>query len=627
MVDIIENYTARLHYIIDNNKVAQWVAIIKLKKDNKDLYSWLLQSTPFLPETVKVTERIYCIINNISAQPVCKMCGKTATFRDYTFGYNTYCGPKCSANDPDSKEKKKATNRQRYGADYFLGTKECLKKTKATCQEKYGVDNVKQLDETTLKIRKTNLKNRGFEHHTQDPIYIKEQQTRNLTKWGNVNPMNTPEVLAKNKAKFGSEHYMCTAEFREKSAATLQNVYGVDNILQVPEIKARALATNLKLYGNENFSQSHYTNFEYWNDIEYIKKHFITDRRVDYTKAKLFFNAAYETLLNHFKNELQIDIENKGTSQDEIDIITYIHAIVPGATIQQGNRTLLKYEEIIEGCAKKKHKELDIYLPEFNLAIEFDGIFWHSIGTHGHTTTKEENKRRRTNAQMKVNMLAQKGIKLLSIWENEWHTPYKQKIWKSMIRASLGKTRKIFARKCDIKSITPKEEIIFLKENHMQGYVGGTTHRYGLFYKGVLKAVMTFGKARFNNDFADFELLRFATERKHTIVGGASKLLSYFQKEMNYPTILSYANKRWSMGKLYEALGFVYLKTTNPSSYYFKNSENGRAPKMLHWGASQKHKIEKLVKIYNPELSAQDNLFFNGYRKIYDAGQLVYLLK
>jgi hypothetical protein len=628
---IEQTYLNRLKNIVASNNIAQIASIIKLKVSNRDLCQWIINTTSFLPETSVMTARVYCIINNITKLPLCNYCKKPIKFRDYNFGFNSYCGAKCSAKDPEVKNKKKATNRERYGSDYFLGTKECLEKTRITNLEKYGVENVANVQSVKDKKQNTCLEKYGV-HHAMLVSSIKDKvKQTNLEKYGTTHNMNNQETLAKNKEKYGHEYFVCSPGFKDIATKAIKAKYGdhITNVSQVPEVRAKAKDTMASLYGTDNYPQSHYTNFEFWNDVKYIKNNFIiNDDQIDYKKACSFFNAAERTIQLHFRDTLGFNIKSRqGTSQDELDIIDYIRFLVPDIQIEQGNRSILVYEEIIGDDIINRHRELDIYLPEYKLAIEFDGLFWHSLGTNGYTASKSENKRKIFNLQMKVNMLQQKGIRLLDIWENEWHTPRKQEIWKSMIRAALGKSRRLFARECVVQNITPKEEIKFLVANHIQGYVGGSSHRYGLFYKGILKAVMTFGKARFENDFTDFELLRFATEKKHTIIGGASKLLTHFQKAEHYPSILSFANKRWSSGKMYDTLGFALLRTTNPSPYYFLNAASGRAPRMLHWTSIQKHNINKLIDNFDPDLSAEANLFNNGYRKIYDAGQLVYLLK
>ena len=132
--------------------------------------------------------------------------------------------------------------------------------------------------------------------------------------------------------------------------------------------------------------------------------------------------------------------------------------------------------EIITLSKKVIGEELDIYLPEFKLAIEFNGLYWHN------EITKDKNYHKR-----KSDLCKDKGIQLIHIWEDDWN--YKQDIVKSMILNKLNKTSiKIYARKCNLKEITNNETIRkFLNENHIQGFVGSTV-KLGLFYNNELAA-------------------------------------------------------------------------------------------------------------------------------------------
>lgn len=615
----------RLEAIVSNNNPEQYASIIKLKQSNKDLLQWITQETNFLNASAKMTERIYCIMHNITTPILCKFCNKPVKFRNYNFGYNMYCGAKCSTNDPDCKEKKKATNREKYGADYFLGTKECLEKTKATVQQKYGVDNVAHIAEVRERTKQTNIERYGHIAPVGNAEVRKTIQETSLKRYGVTCPMNSEKVRDQIEERTGYRYAAQNPEHIEKMKRAFVEKYGVKNASQVPEMKKKKIQNYMDRYGVPNHKQKHYTNMEYWQDKEYIITHFIKNNKIDFDKAEDFFNASDQTIRDHFTSTLNIKVSNSRVSRAETQIIDFIKTIKPNIIIEQSNRTLIKFtEHTHEGKTVDRHREVDIYLPEYKLGIEFDGIYFHSIGAADIASRPNECKKKRTNQNIKIKALSKLGIKLLIIWENEWSTdPVKQAIWKSKIASCLNKTRKIGARKCEVREISRDEEISFLNKNHLQGYVVGSSHRIGLYYNNVLKAVMTFGKPRFERDLADYELLRFATEKKHTIVGGASKLLKYFERQTNFPSILSYANKRWSNGNLYEALGFTHLRDTNPSSFFFLGSIAN--PKLIHWRTHKKDRMIELCSDYNSELSMETNLFNNKYRKIYDCGHMVYI--
>ena len=66
----------------------------------------------------------------------------------------------------------------------------------------------------------------------------------------------------------------------------------------------------------------------------------------------------------------------------------------------------------------------------------------------------------------------------------------------------------------------------------------------------------------------NFELHRFASKINNNIIGGASKLLSYFEKTFMPDVIISYSKRDYSDGNLYEKLGFRLDKICDPGFYW-----------------------------------------------------------
>jgi hypothetical protein len=195
-------------------------------------------------------------------------------------------------------------------------------------------------------------------------------------------------------------------------------------------------------------------------------------------------------------------------------------------------------------------KEVDILLPDLGLAIEFNGIYWHSKQDKNYHKDKSD--------------LAEScDFQLIHITDYNWLN--KQEIVKSMLRSKLGKTTKIPARKTILKPISfPRA---FLEANHIQGPGAPTALNYGLFYLGDLVAVATFAKPRFDKE-ADIELIRYASKLNTTVVGGLSKLL-----KTQTGVITTYANRDFSVAKAYKKLGFELIHVTNPALEYYKNNE------------------------------------------------------
>ena len=251
-------------------------------------------------------------------------------------------------------------------------------------------------------------------------------------------------------------------------------------------------------------------------------------------------------------------------------------------------------------------KEIDLLYK--NIGIEVNGVYWHS--------DKFADKYYHLN---KTKLAEIKGIQLLHFWDTEVNK--KPNLVKSMIDSKLGLTEnKIYARKCIIKEVDNNIAKQFLDSNHLQEgkYIGKI--RLGLYYNSNLVSIMTFAKPRFNKNY-DYELIRFCNIINTNVIGGASKLLSYFRK--NYKgSIISYANRRFSNGKLYETLGFNLLNETEPNYFYIDGYNNMYSRNMF-----QKHKLKDILKDFDNNLSEHENMLNNGYHRVYDCGNLVYVME
>ena len=217
--------------------------------------------------------------------------------------------------------------------------------------------------------------------------------------------------------------------------------------------------------------------------------------------------------------------------------------------------------DIIENSRKIiPPQELDIFIPSKNIAIEFDGLYWHS------EVYKDKNYH-----ISKTKQCQKLGIKLIHIFEDEWL--YKKDIVKSRLKNILGLTEnKVHARKTIIKEITTKDAKVFMNNNHLQGYANSSV-KLGLFYNDELVSVMLFNKPRLGigQKFDGYELSRFANRMNYSVIGGASRLLKYFIKTYKPKEIKSYADMRWSSGELYQVLGFNLMHTNKPNYWYILN--------------------------------------------------------
>ena len=284
-------------------------------------------------------------------------------------------------------------------------------------------------------------------------------------------------------------------------------------------------------------------------------------------------------------------------SKQELGLVEYMKSIYNGI-INLNDRQLIN------------PLELDMYLPFDNIAIEYNGLYWHS--------SMKINKTYHLN---KTELCESKGVKLIHIFEDEWH--YKQDIVKSRLKSILGLIdEKIYARKCIIKNVSFNDSKVFLETNHIQGNVNAK-YRYGLYYNDELVSLMTFGSKRKNlgskNEEDSYELLRFCNKLNTTVVGSASKLLKYFINEKHPKEIISYCDRRWSQGNMYEKLGFNLDHISQPNYFYIVNGKRENRFKY--------RKSELVRQGFDKNKTEESIMKERGIKKIYDCGTKVYKWK
>ena len=290
-----------------------------------------------------------------------------------------------------------------------------------------------------------------------------------------------------------------------------------------------------------------------------------------------------------------IESQKFGNSQIERDVLGFLKSIT--------NTTIVCNDRVTVPTV-----EIDLYLPEYNVGIEIDGVYWHG----------ELSGRDKTYHLNKTNKCKDSGIRLIHVWDIEWML--KQDIVKSRIQNILKKNCILYARCCEIKIVSTAESKLFMNLNHIQGYTPGTVE-LGLFHNEELVGMMTFGRSRFNKT-VQYELLRFATKCGVNIIGGASKLHNYFICNYKPTSIISYCDLRYGTGELYKVLGYKFERYSLPNQFYFKRNNS---QKLYSRHVFQKHKLSSRLKSFDPLLTSWDNIVNNGYDRIWDCGNSVWI--
>ena len=298
----------------------------------------------------------------------------------------------------------------------------------------------------------------------------------------------------------------------------------------------------------------------------------------------------WQTPNNHLIKGYGCPMCSSNRSKGEREVVSFLQSL-GFENIECNKRT------IVDGI------ELDMFLPEVNVAIEYDGLYWHN-----------ELKVDKNYHLNKTNECNKHGIHLIHIFEDEWHN--KQDIVKSMISNAVNKSPdRIFARKCKIKTVNEKDKKVFLIENHLQGDARSSIN-LGLYYDGELVSLMTFCAPRVNlgrkNEEGTYELLRFCSKINFNVVGGASKLFKSFLRDYNPRKIITYSDNRWAIGKTYEKLGFKLMHISKPNYFYVvKNERENRF----------KYRKDRLVlEGFDKNKTEHEIMLERGIYRIYDCG-------
>ena len=622
------------------NKAGQYTRESGFKKNFPKLYSeYLDYFDKDKYDTYPFNQLLYHYFNNdkFMSIGICKneKCSNRCKFNDFKTGYYDFCSSKCSLSSEIHKEKVRQTCIKKYGVDCVLKDKEIKKKIKDTRLDKYGS---MCSDEAVQKAKKTKLEKYGNEKYVNtekmqqtklerygDSGYhnVKKMQQTKLDRYGDSGYHNVEKMQQTKLERYGDSGYHNIEQMKQTNLER----YGVEYAQNSDIIKEKIKCTNLKRYGNEYAIGSDTvrkkiveTSIDKYDDTnpyrgklhrELIKKFpeligFSGNKYIckclnincDVCEKKQF--ELPSPIFRRRKNQgielcpiLNPILVSDGTSDIENDIYLYIKSIYSGKIIQNDR-------SILNG------KEIDIYLPEMNFAIEFNGLYWHS-----------EVYKDKMYHQEKTILCENKGIQLIHIWEDDWLD--KKDIVKDIIQSKLGMNDKIPARKCTIKEVLSKESKEFLEKYHIQGNVNASI-RIGLYYDDSLVEIATFGKLRnilhSNGQENQYELYRLCSKSGYTVVGGVSKLLTHFIRKYQPKQIVSYANLDISNGNVYNSF-FKKISITSPGYYWSKDGYK------YHRSNFTKHILVKNG--YDKNKTEEEIMHELGYYKVYDSGNIKYV--
>jgi hypothetical protein len=435
------------------------------------------------------------------------------------------------------------------------------------------------------------------------------------TKCRSNDPMVKVKIKNTCQEKYGTDSFFSSIEFKEKSDATLLEKYGTTNLMLVPEIKSKVEDTNLQRYNSKyGFGSSiiqekiKNTNIDRYGTTSHNVDIVVLENLKSFTwlqqelSSKPVFQIAQELKCSESYINKWARIHNLSNRvakySEEVEVSSYL---TDCCGLKSEDLILNSFDVIGTGSGKLGRRQIDIFIPKNNLAIEINGLYYH-----------QNNK---TRHKEKLDLATDKQIKLIQFWDYQWNS--KQDICKSIINNFIGTNKKIYARKCEIKVVSFQDYSIFMNNNHMHG-VATASIRYGLYFDDILVSCIGFGRSRYSKKHS-WELIRYANILNTNVVGGFSRLLNHF-KSNNMGSIISYCDLMLFTGNMYEKSGFTCLGNTNPNFFYFK----GFAIKSRE--SMQKHKLATILKDFDPELTANQNLLNNGWSKVWNCGNSIWEL-
>lgn len=497
-----------------------------------------------------IHEKIYIrYIAKIKHRPVCKFCSSPVPFTGFTRGFKLFC------------------NSSHAGKYLQLEHGDSIrKKSKRTLMENYGVSNPFKIPSSIENQKKAMALKRGS---------ILSEDHKASIKKGMVN-------------KYGVENPSQAEIIRDKITSTMIGKYGGYYIGSEEGVRAR----------KESWIANRLTKLEIIDKISLLEDY--VDSKREYKACCLECNLEFLTsIANGFVRKCprcHFIPANRSKKEAELsEIVERMGEVV---------LTNVKNKNLIYPLS------LDIWIPEKNIAIEFNGDYYHC------DKFKDKNYHLK-----KLKECEAKGIKLIQIFEHEYDV--KRDLIVGRLKSILNKNEKtIGARRLSLTKLKPVEERLFFEQNHIQGYVP-SSHCFALVRGSEVLAAMSFGRPRFDKK-SKVELLRFASKSGYTIPGAGSKLLNNAKHLWEGGTLISYCDRRWSDGEFYKRVGFSLARISSPSYIYV----HARTKQIVSRYSAQKHRLKSLLgDNYDESLTEGENMEMNKFFKLWDCGQMVYVLR
>ena len=296
------------------------------------------------------------------------------------------------------------------------------------------------------------------------------------------------------------------------------------------------------------------------------------------------------SIINKYSLNNYVEYLKNGKSDMEEELYQFVRSIYNGEIIKNERKLL------------SNQYELDIYIPELKIGIEFNGNYWHSD-----IQKEPEYHQLKTLSYQKI------GVRVIHIFEYEWINN-NDKI-KKFIENTIS-TSKIYARELSVVEVDSNATKEFLCNNHLQGWATSSINIALVDSNAKIFGIMTFGKPRFSNDY-EYELIRLCFDYGVSIVGGTEKMFKYFIRKYNPTNIISYSDLSKFGATVYTRLGFKPLEVTNPN-YVWCNYYTGEV--LTRYQTTKQKLVDK--GLGSSDQTEDEIMRGHDYLKIYNSGNL-----
>lgn len=547
-------------------------------------------------------------------EKTCEQCGKVFYLKNNNNKNTRFCSLECASQyrkkhgvSKEAAEKAKATRLKRYGSvelakttrprkciicgkmfipvtsnnrqicydDHYKPCCICGKLVKVTsrtykkdvtCCKKCATQ--KMLNTMSERYGKPGTPGRSFTDRKN-----KTSQTRYGVDWGSQSDEVKRQVRITNQERYGTPVSSQSEKVKEKAKRTYISHYGVDNPMKCREIVNRLKENNLKKYGVSSTSQ-----------IPEVKEK-------SRTTCMKKYGVEWPCLTDNARNE-------------NGKLVSNVNRLFFNALDEHGINSELEF--------RLDNRSFDVRLTDSNVLVELNPTVSHNsyINVYSGKVIEHPDVQYHLN---KTKLAQSHGYRCIHVWD--WDD------WNRIINLMLPVSRKIFARKCRIAELDKSTTDEFLNENHLQGTCRGQKVRLGLLCDNELVEVMTFGTPRYNRKF-EWELLRLCSLPGTSVVGGPSKLFSYFVDKYNPKSVLSYCDRSKFTGKVYESIGMTLADEGSPNKHWYSTRKSERMQHVTNNFLLQRGFDQICGTSYGKGISNEQLMLERGYLPVYDCGQL-----